>query len=348
MTTDTNTHDMDETALVAAATAGDESAFTTLTRRYRRELHVHCYRMLASFEDAEDIVQETFLKAWQKRETYQGRASFRAWLYRIATNACLDFLARQERRVVEIIATGTTADEAHVTIPHVAWLQPYPDRLLERAAAGDGEPDTVLVRKETIELAFVVAMQLLPAKQRAALILCDVLDWSASEAAALLESSVASVNAALQRARATLRRFRPARDTQRSSADETGGDEQAMLRRYIELTERNDAHGLAELLRDDVRFTMPPEPLAFVGRDVVVGSWVEGGFGSPPYNDWRHVMTRANGLPAVVWYLRRPEDDRHRPFAMDVLLLEGGVIAEITTFPVANLLDAFALPDSLS
>ena len=347
MTIDTKRHGMDESTLVPAAIAGDESAFTSLTRRYRRELHVHCYRMLASFEDAEDLVQETFLRAWQKRETFQGRATFRAWLYRIATNACLDFLARHDRAVVEIAVRGAPPHEAQ-TVSHVAWLQPYPDRLLERAASSDGEPDTLLVRKETIELAFVVAMQLLPPKQRAALILCDVLDWSANEAATLLESSVASVNAALQRARATMRRFRPARDTQRSPSRDVDDDERVLLQRYIELTERNDTHGLAQLLRDDVRFAMPPEPVAYVGRDAVVGSWVEGGFGSPPYNDWKHVLTRANGLPAVVWYLRRPDNDRYHPLVMDVLRLEHDAIAEITTFDVARLLDAFEIPETLS
>ncbi|HEX6048378.1 MAG TPA: RNA polymerase subunit sigma-70 [Gemmatimonadaceae bacterium] len=346
MTTDTRTYDMDEGSLVTAAIAGDESAFTTLTRRYRRELHVHCYRMLASFEDAEDLVQETFLKAWQRRETYHGRASFRAWLYRIATNACLDFLEKKERRVVEIPLTGASPDTANV-IPHVAWLQPYPDRLLDRAASGDSEPDTVLVRKETIELAFLVAMQLLPPRQRAALILCDVLDWSANEAAALLESSVASVNGALQRARDTLRRFRPVRDAQRPAPAESSDEEQALLRRYIELTERNDAHGIAELLRQDVQFTMPPEPVAFKGRDAVVGSWVQGGFGSPPYNDWKHVVTRANGLPAVVFYLRRPDGDHYHPFAMDVLRLEHGEVAEITTFDAKPLVGAFDLPETI-
>ena len=342
MTTDTNRFGTDESSLVAAATAGDEDAFATLTRRYRRELHVHCYRMLASFEDAEDLVQETFLKAWQRRETFQGRATFRAWLYRIATNACLDFLEKNERRAVEIPVTAAPTDDTKA-IPHVAWLQPYPDRLLDRVASSDGEPDTVLVRKETIELAFLVAMQLLPPKQRAALILCDVLDWSANEAAALLESSVASVNGALD----TLRRFRPARDSRPSASPESSGEEEVLLRRYIELTEQNDAHGIAELLRHDVQFTMPPEPMAFKGRDAVVGSWVQGGFGSPPYNDWKHVVTRANGLPAVVWYLRRPDADHYHPFTMDVLRFENGEIVEITAFDARTLLEAFALPETI-
>jgi len=341
--TETKPHNADDSAVVTAATAGDEAAFTTLTRRYRRELHVHCYRMVASFEDAEDLVQETFLRAWQKRETFQGRASFRAWLYRIATNACLDFLARHERRVTEIAVRGSAHGDLS---PHVAWLQPYPDRLLEHPAPGDGEPDAMLIRKETIELAFVVAVQLLPPKQRAALILCDVLDWSANETAALLESSVASVNAALQRARAALRERQPERDTHRSE----GSSEQKrlLLQQYVDATERCDAEALARLLREDARFSMPPEPFVCMGSERVVQSWVEGGFGSPPFDDWKHVVTSANRMPAVAWYLRQPGDDRHHLFAMDVLRIEDGTIAEITTFDPAHLRDAFGLPETLS
>jgi len=344
---DSKPHDMDESAMVAAATAGDEAAFTTLTRRYRRELHVHCYRMLASFEDAEDLVQETFLRAWQKRETFQGRATFRAWLYRIATNACLDFLARHERRVIEIAARGSASAEAAVA-PHVAWLQPFPDRLLERPAPGDGEPDAMLARKETIELAFLVAMQCLPPKQRAVLILRDVLDWSASETAALLESSVASVNGALQRARAALRRRQPARGTHHSPGDSSSEQERLLVQQYVDATVRCDAEGLVRLLREDARFSMPPEPVAYVGSEVLVRAWVEGGFGSPPYNDWKYVVTAANRLPAVVWYLRRPGEEGHHAFAIDVLRIENGAIAEITAFGVTHLLDAFGLPATLS
>ena len=346
MTTDTNAHQRDEATLVAAAIAGDESAFATLTRRYRRELHVHCYRFLASFEDAEDLVQETFLKAWQKRETYQGRATFRAWLYRIATNACLDYLDRTERRVVETVADGSPPDNA-VTVPHVAWLQPYPDRLLERAAFAEGDPHAFVVRKETIEFAFVTAMQMLPPKQRAALILCDVLDWSASETAELLESTVASVNGALQRARATVQRFRPARDAHRSASTESG-DDTALIRQYIDATERNDMAALAQLLRDDVLFAMPPEPRAWVGRDNVVQAWVEGGLGSPPYDDWKHLVTRANGQPAIVWYLRRADDGRYHAAIMDVLRIEDGAVVDVTAFDVGPLREAFAVPETIT
>jgi RNA polymerase sigma-70 factor, ECF subfamily len=187
-------------ALVAAARGGDEAAFATLVERHRRELHVHCYRMLGSFEDAEDLVQETFLRAWRKRASFRGRSSFRAWLYRIATNVCLDALARDKRRA----ARPSPFD--------VPWLQPGdPDHVLGGIAAAEAEPDAVIVSKETIELAFLVAIEHLPPRQQAALILRDVLGWSARETASLLEGSVVSVNSALQRARATLREHLPPR-----------------------------------------------------------------------------------------------------------------------------------------
>ena len=344
--TDTKPRGAEDTALVAAASAGDEAAFTMLTRRYRRELHVHCYRMLGSFEDAEDLVQETFLRAWQKRESYQGRATFRAWLYRIATNACIDFLEHNERRVIEISARVAPDAEKSVA-PHVTWLQPYPNRFLEQSAPADAEPDAKLVRKETIELAFVVAVQFLPPKQRAVLILRDVLDWSANETAELLDSSVASVNGALQRARAALRARQPNRDTHQVRIPDSSEQERLLMKQYVEATERNDTEALTRMLREDIRFSMPPEPMVYVGRKAVVGAWVEGGFGSPPYNDWKHVVTAANRMPAVAWYLRR-EDGLYHAFVMDVVRIEDGEIAEITTFDLAHLRDAFGLPETVS
>jgi RNA polymerase sigma-70 factor (ECF subfamily) len=322
-----------------AAAAGDEAAFTALTRRHRRELHVHCYRMLASFEDAEDLVQETFLRAWQKRDTFEGRASFRAWLYRIATNACLDFLARHERRVVEIAPSGDT-ELAEPTVPHVAWLQPYPDRLIESA---DGE--SAVLRRETIELAYLVALQHLPPKQRAVLILRDVLDWSASETASLLESTVPAVNGALQRARATLRQHRPAHDDVPPEPPER---ERALLQQYVEATERCDVASLTSLLSHDARFSMPPNPFVFVGAEPVMQSMVEGGFGEPPYDDWRCLLTRANGLPAVACYLRKERSGPYEAFAVDVLRIEHGAVVEITGFSMENLTDAFGLPRTLA
>jgi RNA polymerase sigma-70 factor, ECF subfamily len=328
----------------AAIREGDEQAFAALTRRHRRELHVHCYRMLASFEDAEDLVQETFLRAWQKRDTYQGRAPFRAWLYRIATNACLDFLARQERRVIEIGVQGDPGSDGMVA-PHVEWLQPYPDRLFD-AQAVQADPVAAVIGKETMELAYIVAMQYLPPRQRAVLILRDVLEWSASETAALLDSSVASVNGALQRARATLRDRKPVRDAG-GGVSASLEDERRIVRQYVEATERCDVDAIVRLLKRDARFTMPPAPMAFVGSEAIMRSAVEGGFGSPPYDDFRCVVTRANGMPAVANYLGVEGEAKYRPFTVDVLRIEGGAIAEITAFEVDNLVDAFGIPRTI-
>jgi RNA polymerase sigma-70 factor, ECF subfamily len=327
---------IEEGAVLAAARAGDEGAFSTLVERYRRQLHVHCYRMLGSLEDAEDAVQETFLRAWRKRRTFKGRSSFRAWLYGIATNACLDALARRSRIARTAVATAA----------EVPWLQPYPDRLLEDVPSGEDEPDAVVVDKETIELAFLVAIQHLPPKQRAALILRDVLGWSAKETAALLDGSVASVNSALQRARNALaQHLSPRRSEWEAGADATAA-ERELLQRYVEATERGDGDAVAELLREDARFTMPPEPTLVVGRHEIVASWVEGGFGSADFGQLRCVLTRANAQPAVAVYVLRPGDTAYRPLALDVLRVEEGVLTEITTFD-STLFPAFGLPTTL-
>src|SRR4051812_41582153 len=240
----------------------EEPAFSGLAKQHRRELHVHCYRMLGSFEDAEDTVQETFLRAWRRRETFAGRSTFRAWLYRIATNACLDLLAKRRPEP----ATGG----------EVLWLQPYPDRLLdELPAAGAEEPEAVAVARETGELAYVAAVQPLAPRPRAVLILRDVLGWPARDVADLLGDSVNSVNSALQRARAGLREHLPA-----ERQDWTGGEQdeetRALVRRYTDASVATDIEGVAALLRDDVRCSMPPTPGLYVGRDAVVRDWIRG------------------------------------------------------------------------
>ena len=318
-------------AAVAAARAGDESAFAMLAERYRPELQVHCYRMLGSFEDAEDLVQETFLRAWRRRATFEGRSSFRAWLYGIATNASLDAVAQKRRR-------ATAGSE-------VLWLQPYPDRLLDAAALREDEPDAVVVTRETIELAFLVALQHLPPTQRAVLIVRDVLGWSARETAALLETTVAAVNSALQRARATLRKRLPERRLEPAAAEPTE-EERVLLERYMEAGERDDLDGLAETLGEEARFTMPPYPGVWVGRDVLIASWVEGGFGSEAFGRIKCLLTRANRQPAVANYLRRPGAPDYRPLALDVLTLADGLVTDIVTFP-PEVFPAFGLPPSL-
>jgi RNA polymerase sigma-70 factor (ECF subfamily) len=326
----------EERAVAAAARAGDESAFGELVERYRRELRVHCYRMLGSLEDSEDLVQETFLRAWRKRKSFQGRFTFRAWLYGIATNACLDALARRPRP-----ALSTQANPADIP-----WLQPYPDRLLEGIAPGDDEPDAVLVDKETIELAFLVAIQHLPPRQRAVLILRDVLGWSAKETAALLEGSVAAVNSALQRARRSLKEHLPPRRSEWAAGSDPTEQERALLQRYMDAHERGDGDALAELLREEARFTMPPEPTLVVGREAIVSFWFEGGFGSDAFGHARCVLTRANMQPAVAIYLRRPGDTEYRAMALDVLRIEAGAVAEVTTF-IPDVFPEFGLRPTL-
>jgi len=316
---------------VDAAKAGDQSAFATLADRHRRELHVHCYRMVGSFEEAEDLVQETFLRAWRSRQTFEGGPGFRAWLYRIATNASLDAIRSRSRRVPSL---GSFAE--------VPWLQPYPDRLLDEVAPSDAEPDAVVVARETIELTFMAVIQLLPPQQRAVLILRDVLDWSAAETAALLDTTVAAANSALQRARATLRAQLPERPV---AADELTDDERALLQGFIETHERGDIAAAAAMLRDDVRVTMPPNPGLYEGREAIVGL-MRLAFDTDAMGEWRLVPTRANRMPAAASYQRAPGDTVFRAFKLDVLRVEDGAIAEITTFN-ADLFEAFGLAPTL-
>jgi RNA polymerase sigma-70 factor, ECF subfamily len=294
----------------------DEPAFAGLAARHRRELHVHCYRMLGSFEDAEDTVQETFLRAWRRRDTFEGRSTFRAWLYRIATNACLDLLAKRRPEP----ATGG----------EVLWLQPYPDRLLdELPASNTDEPESVTVGRETIELAYLVAVQHLAPRPRAVLILRDVLDWPAKDVAELLGDSVNSVNSALQRARAGMREHLPTERQDWTGAAQDAGTRE-LVRRYTEASVGTDIDGLAALLRDDVRFSMPPTPGLYVGRDTVLNGWVEGGFEG--MKNLRAVPTSVNRQPAVAFYLWQQQESAYLPLAIDVLRVTGGAITEIVTF----------------
>ncbi|NEB00362.1 RNA polymerase subunit sigma-70 [Streptomyces sp. SID13726] len=308
----------------------DEAGFSGLAERYRRELHVHCYRMLGSFEDAEDVVQETFLRAWRRRETCEGRSTFRAWLYRIATNACLDLLARSRPEP----ATGG----------EVRWLQPYPDRLLDELPAGSAdEPEAVAVARETIELAYLVAVQHLAPRPRAVLILRDVLGRPAKEVAEILGDSVNSVNSALQRARAGMREHLPA-----ERQDWTGGEQDAgtreLVRRYTDASVATDIGRVTALLRDDVRCSMPPTPGLFVGRDAVVKDWVDSGFEG--MTGLRALPTSVNRQPAVAFYLWRQEEGAHLPLTIDVLRITGGAITEIVTFH-ADRFPRLGLPERL-
>jgi RNA polymerase sigma-70 factor (TIGR02960 family) len=313
------------------AATHDEAAFTALVERHRRELQVHCYRMLGSLEEAEDLTQETLLRAWRKRASFQGRSSFRAWLYRIATNACLDALAKRPRKP----AGG-----------EVLWLEPYPDELLQAVPAEGEEPDALVVARETIELAFMVAVQHLPPRPRAVLILRDVLGWSAKETAALLETSVPAANSALQRARAALAEHLPEQRSEWAPGEDPSAAERALIDRYIDASEQGDAQAIAALMREDARFTMPPQPGVWAGRDAIVASWIEGGFGTAAWGGLRCVPVRANRQPAIANYLRKPGEETFRALAIDVLRIEEGAIADIVTFD-AHVFPRFGLPATL-
>jgi RNA polymerase sigma-70 factor (ECF subfamily) len=305
--------------------AADEQAFTRLAEQYRRELHVHCYRLLASFEEAEDAVQETFLRAWRNREHFDDRGLFRAWLYRIATNVCLDVRRHHARQVKSM--------QSFVDVP---WLQPFPDRLLE-----EEQPDAVAVERETIELVFVAALQTLPPRQRAALVVRDVLGWPATDTAALLETSVAAANSAVQRARATLQTHLPARRSEWSPPTPSA-QERELLARFIDAHERLDAAAVASIASQDIRVTMPPYPMIFEGL-AGIQPLLERAFGPARDGDWRLLPTAANRLPAAASYLKRPGDTAFRSFKLDVLRVCDGRIGEITTFGYA-LFPRFGLP----
>jgi RNA polymerase sigma-70 factor, ECF subfamily len=324
------------TSDVTAARGGDRLAFTALVEPHRRELHVHCYRMLGSFSEAEDMVQEAFLRAWRRRETFEGRSTFRAWLYRIATNVCLDHLERHPRQPAPVVA-GRSQGE-------VPWLQPFPDRLLDQAAPAAAEPDAVVVARETIELAFLAAVQHLPPRQRAVLMLRDVLGWSAAEGAAVLGTSVPAVNSALQRARATLREHLSPRRSEWSPSGPSE-EERAVLQRFVDACERADMEELATLLREDAVFSMPPEPGIVQSRDAIIASWTLAMRGPSALGEFRMVPVWVNRQPAAANYVRRPNDTVFRAFAIDVLRVDEGLVTEIVTFehtaafPVFDLLD---------
>ncbi|HEV2885573.1 MAG TPA: RNA polymerase subunit sigma-70 [Jatrophihabitans sp.] len=321
------------TASVSASVA-DEAGFATLAQRHRRELHVHCYRMLASYDEAEDAVQETYLRAWRARDSFEGGdGPARAWLYRIATNVCLDLIRGKARQLPRLRSMA-----------EVGWLQPYPDRLLDEVVAAEDQPDAVAVHRETIELAFLAALQVLPARQRAALVLRDVLGLPAAELAELLDTSVAAVNSALQRARATMARHLPSHRSD-WSARPPSAEERQLLARFIDAHERCDAVAAAAIAAEDIRVTMPPYPWCFEGSDMLAGL-LERAFGPDREGDWRLVATMANRMPAAASYLQRPGDSEFRAFKLDVLRIEDAAIAEITTFGYA-LFPAFGLPDTL-
>jgi RNA polymerase sigma-70 factor, ECF subfamily len=329
----------------------DEHEFAELAERYRRQLHVHCYRMLGSFDDAEDVVQETFLRAWRARDTFDGRSLVRTWLYRIATNACLNAVERGAKRRVlpqDVVApvTGSTspaeARDEPPWAPELPWLQPYPDHLLDTSS--ESEPDAVVVARETIEIAYLAALQHLPARQRAILILRDVLGWSANEVAQMLELTVTAVNSALQRARSTMRTHLPNRRDSWSPAPVRSEQEQNALHQFMQAWERADANLLTSLFSEDARWSMPPARLWFDGKAAIAMLYRL--YPIEANGDFRLVRTAANRQPAVATYLRRCADTAYRFTGVQVLRIEAGQIAEVVSFDQV-LCAHFGLPPTL-
>ena len=316
----------------------DETIFSALFDRHRRELRAHCYRMVGWFEDAEDLVQETFARAWRARARFrrEGRWSFRAWLYRIATNACLDHLARRSARLLPADVASAADPEADVppVASDVPWLDPYPDRLVD--------PHEAAVARETLEIAFVAAIQHLPPRQRAVLILRDAAGFSARETARLLATSVPAVNSALQRARERLRDRLPSRRVEWAPSDDPTADERAVARRYLEALERRDFAALAELVRADARFSFPPRAVWYDGLDAFRRASDK--HAAP--GEHLFVPAAANLQPAFAVYLRAPGRRRYRPLALAVLRVNGGRVVEVVHWDRPQLFEAFGLPMS--
>ncbi|HZQ76954.1 MAG TPA: sigma-70 family RNA polymerase sigma factor [Acidimicrobiia bacterium] len=321
------------TDVIARAKGGDGDAFRELTEPYRRELQVHCYRMLGSFQDAEDAFQDALLSAWQNLAGFEGRASLRTWLYRIATNRCLNALRSMKRRPAMPWNVPSVEPPEPSRLGEIVWLEPYPDALL---------PEARLEEAENISLAFVTALQLLPPRQRAVLILRDVLGHHADEVADLLDSTVESVTSALKRARAGLQHRRPAGGERPARPTPGSPAEQALVERFVEAYQSGDIDGLVALLTEDVCVSMPPMPFEYVGRDVAARFFAAVVLGGRTYD---LVPTRANGQPAFGAYLRGADGIRHGAGLL-VLTVTGDGISALTRFENA-VMAWFGLPRSL-
>jgi RNA polymerase sigma-70 factor (TIGR02960 family) len=328
--------------LISRARAGDGDAFRALTEPHHREVQVHCYRMLGSFQDAEDALQDTLLAAWQGLGSYAGRASIRTWLFKIATNRCLDVLRSAKRRP----AVAWSAPEIELPEPsrlgQIVWLEPFPDALLAGGLGTPLDPEARYEQTEAMSLAFVTALQILPARQRAVLILRDVLGYHAQEVANLLETTSESVTSALKRARASLQRRLPAAGEQPRPPAPNSPAEEALGARFVQAYESGRVEALVALLTDDASLSMPPVPLEYVGRDAVARFWAS----VLPHRRYRLVPTRANGQPAFGTYLRDPTSGILHGAGLLVLTLAGDRISAMTRFE-NSVLAWFGLPRSL-
>jgi RNA polymerase sigma-70 factor, ECF subfamily len=320
---------------LAGAGAGDERAFARLVEPYRRELHAHCYRMLGSAYDADDALQDTLLRAWRGLARFEGRSTLRSWLYTIATNACLTQIARRPKRVLPI-------DYGLATDPHAApgtpivesvWLEPYPDEMLG-VEDGYAAPDARYEQRESVELAFIAALQHLAPNQRAVLILREVLGFSAKETAGMLETTVASVNSALQRARAAVDQRVPEHSQQETLRTLSDDGLRDLVDRYVDAWERCDVEAFAAMLTEDATFTMPPLASWYQGRDGIA-IWAANSPMSGAWR-WRTIFTRANGQPALGFYAWDEHARAYLPFALNVLTLGGAQVSDVTAFIVRS------------
>jgi RNA polymerase sigma-70 factor (ECF subfamily) len=330
------------TDLITRARAGDGEAFRELTEPYRRELQVHCYRMLGSFQDAEEVLQDTLVAAWQGLAGFEGRASIRTWLYRIATNRCLNALRSAGRRPAKEWDIPDYEPPEPTRFGEIVWLEPFPDALLEDAIDAPLGPEARYEQSESLSLAFVTALQILPPRQLAVLVLRDVLGFHANEVADMLDSTVDSVKSTLKRARASLQRRLPPTGKREPPPAPDSPDELALVAKFVRAYESSDLDALVALLTDDVFISMPPMPFEYEGRDVAA-RFCASIFGSGRRFDL--VPTRANGQPAFGAYLRAPSGIRHGTGLL-VLTLTGDRICAFTRFE-NSVLPSFGLPRSL-
>ncbi|WP_328422194.1 RNA polymerase subunit sigma-70 [Streptomyces sp. NBC_00443] len=333
-----------EGVLLAAARAGDEDAFRALVGPHLRELHVHCYRMLGSVQDAEDVMQEVLVRAWRHLGAFEGRSAMRGWLYRIATNRCLT--TRTRARTTPVLAGPQASPPANADDVEVVALEPYPDTLLDQLDDRD-DPTARYELRESVQLAFLATLQLLPARQRAVLLLRDVLGFTAAETAAFLDTSAASVNSALQRARATLDRHRASGRLSSGGRVPTRAEQSALVERFTAAWQDGDIDGLVALLSHDVLLTMPPYPMVYRGRLALASFFATVPAGGD-LTRIRLVPTRANHQPALAAYVRDYSGTRATAYGIMVLTVDTDAITEITGFTDPALFPLFGLPDHLS
>ncbi len=321
--------------------------FGALTESHRRELREHCYRMLGCVQDAEDMVQETFWRAWNRRETFEGRSTFRAWLYKIATNQCLDALKRRPRRSLPIAREGASTPEGSIpaSITEPIWLEPYPD---DFPAPEDFNPESRYSMSESIRLAFVTSLHLLPPRQRAVLILRDVMDWQADEVAEALEQTVPSVKSALYRARATLAQNYQSLQRENMPANIPEEELRSQLDHYVQAWENADVDGLVSLLKYDSTFSMPPIPSWYRGRENIGGLVRKTIFAGQAKGRWRLLPTRANGQPGYGLYRLNDGTGGYDGYGIQVVTFDGNQIIDITTFRNPALMSFFGLPSTLN